>query len=769
MPGLSVAVLGHAVYPDVGVYEEFIKARLNTSRGSTWFTARSGHINTAFFQWPVGERVTLKNVHLVDSQPDALKNVRDVQRAVSSLLTFIQSCEHAMDVNARERLLFLCGDWPVFTMSHRLHFHNKLGDLAKRLVILPAQWHCAKSLRRAVFTLNHGLIFLPFYHLLYPNAERQVPKNGRRDQVTKYYMDILHSAYFEIQLEVTRILEGRTSVLKSWFIYFFEELLPLCIDYEEVCRANNLAAFEDLLPRTVRAFATMGRTNYRNACAALLCWIEHWKKTNHTVYSTLRERLCDMNEWIVELMHSQFARSTPGSVAHLVNPKAVSKLCKNVYHNQGDMQVLRDGGYIPSTHAGSRTRQRPRKLERGGMDVLVQKGKNFILSLARVVATDERSVIDSIGWNDSAQLVYDTRLGRISPAMLPPPFLRPSSLLMCQRNNCNHVAKVPQQLRCGHIVDQECEGVPDKTKLARKLCGRSRCIALAESQDVTVLNTNVLNGLAAFCGRCKRYVDADGDNVRTLPCTHIEHKKCAGNVNRINECQVCSDLDSELASIVTTKAKEMLQKPVGDIDEVVVDDEEDVDEDILDDDEAEAMITFEESVDDDESHVAPRTNDLYSKLLETSTATRKTTRTKRALLQVDDDDRGRATNEMVKAVVPAPYRILPPPTAVTKKQKKRLQDEAQGVRFSCATQPDDAEFDELYESDEELVQNDAHTYCIEGCKRTDENGMIMCDSCESWFHFQCVDVDPKQFTGKNKTKKYYCVYCQIEKKKTKKK
>ena len=56
-------------------------------------------------------------------------------------------------------------------------------------------------------------------------------------------------------------------------------------------------------------------------------------------------------------------------------------------------------------------------------------------------------------------------------------------------------------------------------------------------------------------------------------------------------------------------------------------------------------------------------------------------------------------------------------------------------------------------------------YCI--CRKADlgqeSQTMVMCDSCETWYHIQCVNITPREFKAleRNKNSTFYCQFCKL--------
>ncbi len=63
----------------------------------------------------------------------------------------------------------------------------------------------------------------------------------------------------------------------------------------------------------------------------------------------------------------------------------------------------------------------------------------------------------------------------------------------------------------------------------------------------------------------------------------------------------------------------------------------------------------------------------------------------------------------------------------------------------------------MYESDEYSDNNnvDNNGYCLSDCSRIDEDGMVQCDVCDNWYHFECVGVTEEEVEDDD----FVCLEC----------
>jgi hypothetical protein len=86
---------------------------------------------------------------------------------------------------------------------------------------------------------------------------------------------------------------GLMDVQVEYLYGFFEEALPVAIDYEDICRANNFEAFQEILPQALALATRLGKTHYRTAFAAMISWIRYWRDVDHDMYSYLLENFAN--------------------------------------------------------------------------------------------------------------------------------------------------------------------------------------------------------------------------------------------------------------------------------------------------------------------------------------------------------------------------------------------------------------------------------------------------------------------------------------------
>jgi hypothetical protein len=195
-----------SVRPHEVISTTAIEAGLLRTLGKRWSALRTPER----FYVHLAEGLRLRNAVLVDCLPQPLKCIDDMRVALRRVL-------EVLEPHVRERRLVVpfVGDWPVFTMVHRLLYHESesLGPIAGLVAPLSAQFHAGKSLRKATLVTFHRRIFKPLYRALHGDTHRPLPAHGRNDDLNRHLCEILWIGWCECKENIlARLADGRRSL-----------------------------------------------------------------------------------------------------------------------------------------------------------------------------------------------------------------------------------------------------------------------------------------------------------------------------------------------------------------------------------------------------------------------------------------------------------------------------------------------------------------------------------------------------------------------------
>ena len=143
--------------------------------------------------------------------------------------------------------------------------------------------------------------YFPAFQVPAPSCSHTlIPANCKLPARIKHYLRLLLCGWEicreDIQGKVRAKQEnnnGLMGVQVEYLYGFFEEALPVAIDYEDICRASNFEAFQEILPQALALATRLGKTHYRTAFAAMISWIRYWRDVDHDMYSYLLENFAN--------------------------------------------------------------------------------------------------------------------------------------------------------------------------------------------------------------------------------------------------------------------------------------------------------------------------------------------------------------------------------------------------------------------------------------------------------------------------------------------
>ena len=223
-------------------------------------------------------------------------------------------------------------------------------------------------------------------------------------------------------------------------------------DYEDICRANNFEAFQEILPRALALATRLGKTHYRTAFAAMLSWIWYWRDIDHDMYRCLLEKLCELNEVVIEYEHSRLSAA-----------QKVTATAEETQRKAKELDMSRGKGKQAQQfyHLESPVRKYNRTARGVGVDsrfdMLIAKTVKFIRSMFEAVLNAYPVLVsDSITLDSNDQVCFRTpKFGRLYSNQLSMALSRPSYSVVCQKweTNGREHNHLPKKLLRSFAVD----------------------------------------------------------------------------------------------------------------------------------------------------------------------------------------------------------------------------------------------------------------------------------------------------------------------------
>jgi hypothetical protein len=543
---------------------------------------------------------SIQNMRLLDCIGMALKSRDDIATAM-------------LDVFRREfapylcgdKLLFAVGDFPVFAgmvTTILRAFAGKLPDLEppmlplfRNVVVLPAQWHCWKSLLKGVFLNYYDVVWAHLSQMCHPKGKTLLPSEKMVVRI-EHYLRVGYFGYLAMRDTLLPRLRALVqhpggNVQASLLLHLFEFVLPVVLFYVEICRANEGELFvSKILPAAILVASQLGKAVYRSALVYLLSQLQRWRFEAPELFQSVLARLGDLDEAAIEVFHSRLSANAKHTVVRDLDDLRRLTITTDCSHAlSADVERVFE---LPS-----RIHKYRASAEGVGVNPryarMVCTGSYFVEAL---VAHLESSLCGP--WWQLAQCTrgggvsYRTPLfGLVSTAQLPFNFARPSMTLRCGRvgfvgHKVNHALGKVRQQKCGHFVDKACRPRFERegrgSLVVNSHCGREECSTLfpyilaadkkKSEGDSSASSDSGKNKaeikaekqaaaastlLCLACSACETAIDpslvtrasggkAMAATVIELSCGHVFHVSCRSG--SMTTCRVCA---ASLHAIVT--------------------------------------------------------------------------------------------------------------------------------------------------------------------------------------------------------------------------
>ena len=116
--------------------------------------------------------------------------------------------------------------------------------------------------------MYHSNVLAPLYSIT-TSFKRTLPLSDKNYDRTLTLLVLLAQSYDSLRDDIRARIEknlamrnGILTVSLAYFLWFFEEVLLVVIDADDICRGNNLSEFRRVLPRLIRVLMVVGRRHY---------------------------------------------------------------------------------------------------------------------------------------------------------------------------------------------------------------------------------------------------------------------------------------------------------------------------------------------------------------------------------------------------------------------------------------------------------------------------------------------------------------------------
>lgn len=177
-------------------------------------------------------------------------------------------------------------------------------------------------------------IFAPIYSIA-TSFSRVLPFGTKNYDRTLRCLVLVYLAWTadrEAHLELIRSSlasrQGRSTIGITFVLWFFEEVITVAVDGDDIVRGNHFDEYLALLPRLLRVFQSLARPHYRLAHARTLSQLALYEMMGHPIIDFLRRGLEAVDEVTVELENGKLGQATKRNAANANDSETLAKSCR---------------------------------------------------------------------------------------------------------------------------------------------------------------------------------------------------------------------------------------------------------------------------------------------------------------------------------------------------------------------------------------------------------------------------------------------------------